>query len=112
MLRVAREIDPDDPAPEVAAKLLAEAHATRGEHEIMCRRIGEHGAALLESGTRILTHCNAGGLATTGYGTIWELREAGIPLTLITDNMAGYFMGRRRAWRKRAARGSAKRISG
>jgi methylthioribose-1-phosphate isomerase len=75
----------------------------------------------------VLTHCNAGGLATAGYGTAlapirtaheqgrsihvfvdetrpfmqgarltaWELQRAGVPLTLITDSMAGYFMRRR-----------------
>src|SRR5918995_3298894 len=125
MLRVARD-HPDIPVSEIAETLLAEAHAIRDEDERTCRRIGEHGAALLRAGTRVLTHCNAGGLATAGYGTAlapirtaheggkdlhvlvdetrpflqgsrltaWELREAGIPLTLITDNMAGYFMGR------------------
>ncbi|HEX2181037.1 MAG TPA: S-methyl-5-thioribose-1-phosphate isomerase [Rubrobacteraceae bacterium] len=126
MLRVARETGPGVPVPELAERLLAEAHAIRDEDERMCRSIGEHGAALLGSGTRVLTHCNAGGLATTGYGTAlapirtaheggkelhvlvdetrpflqgarltaWELKEAGIPLTLITDNMAAHFMGR------------------
>ena len=126
MLRVARKDRPDDPVPEIADRLLAEAHAIRDEDERVCRRIGEHGAALLKSGARVLTHCNAGGLATTGYGTAlapirvaheggkdihvlvdetrpflqgsrltaWELQEVGVPLTLITDNMAGYFMQR------------------
>ena len=126
LLRAAREVCPVAPVPEIAERLLAQAHAIRDEDEIVCRSIGEHGAALLEGGARVLTHCNAGGLATTGYGTAlapirtaheggkrlhvlvdetrpflqgsrltaWELREAGIPLTLITDNMAGYFMGR------------------
>ena len=125
MLRVARD-HPDIPVSEIAESLLAEAHAIRDEDERMCRRIGEHGAALLRSGTRVLTHCNAGGLATAGYGTAlapirvaheggkdlhvlvdetrpflqgsrltaWELQEAGVPLTLITDSMAGYFMRR------------------
>ena len=42
-----------------------------------CRRMGEHAAALLEPGTRALTHCNAGGLATGGYGTaVGALRAA------------------------------------
>jgi methylthioribose-1-phosphate isomerase len=126
VLRVSREIDPDAPVPEIAERLLEEAHAIRDEDERMCRRIGEHGAVLLGSGARVLTHCNAGGLATTGYGTAlapirtaheggkdlhvlvaetrpflqgarltaWELREARIPLTLITDNMAAHFMER------------------
>jgi methylthioribose-1-phosphate isomerase len=124
MLGVARETDPG--VVEIAERLLAEAHEIRDEDERMCRRIGEHGAALLARGSRVLTHCNAGGLATTGYGTAlapirmaheegkelhvfvdetrpflqgarltaWELREAGIPLTLITDSMAAHFMGR------------------
>jgi methylthioribose-1-phosphate isomerase len=122
VLRVARQADP----AEMTERLLAEAHAISDEDERMCRSIGEHGAALLEGGARVLTHCNAGGLATTGYGTAlapirtahergkdlhvlvdetrpflqgsrltaWELREAGIPLTLITDSMAAHFMGR------------------
>ena len=124
MLGVAWETDPG--VVEFAERLLAEAHEIRDEDERMCRRIGEHGAALLARGSRVLTHCNAGGLATTGYGTAlapirmaheegkelhvfvdetrpflqgarltaWELREAGIPLTLITDSMAAHFMGR------------------
>ena len=126
MLAVARENHPDTPTSEIAERLLEEAHAIRDEDERMCRRIGEHGAALLRSGTRVLTHCNAGGLATAGYGTAlapirtaheggkglhvlvdetrpflqgsrltaWELQQAGVPLTLITDNMAAYFMRR------------------
>jgi methylthioribose-1-phosphate isomerase len=86
--------------------------------------MGKHGAALMpESGT-VLTHCNAGALATGGYGTAlgvirsavaagkklnvfadetrpflqgarltaWELAKDSIPVTLITDNMAGHFM--------------------
>jgi methylthioribose-1-phosphate isomerase len=125
MLRVVRD-HPDIPVSEIAETLLAEAHAIRDEDERTCRRIGEHGAALLRSGTRVLTHCNAGGLATAGYGTAlapirtaheggkdlhvlvdetrpflqgsrltaWELQEIGVPLTLITDSMAGYFMRR------------------
>ncbi len=105
--------------------LLAEAEAIRREDVEMCLRIGEHGAPLLPDGN-ILTHCNAGGLATGGYGTAvgvirtahqqgrhiavfadetrpylqgarlttWELQRAGVPVTLITDNMAGHLMAR------------------
>ena len=126
MLRVAREERPEESATDLAGRLLVEAREIHAEDERMCRAIGEHGAALLGSGTRVLTHCNAGGLATTGYGTAlapiraahdagkalhvlvdetrpflqgsrltaWELQQIGIPLTLITDNMAGYFMRR------------------
>jgi methylthioribose-1-phosphate isomerase len=126
MLRVAREGRPEESATDLAERLLVEAREIHAEDERMCRAIGEHGAALLGSGARVLTHCNAGGLATTGYGTAlapirtahdagkalhvlvdetrpflqgsrltaWELQQIGIPLTLITDNMAGYFMRR------------------
>jgi methylthioribose-1-phosphate isomerase len=125
MLLVAQD-HPGGSVPKTADRLLAEAHAIHDEDERMCRAIGEHGAALLRSGTRVLTHCNAGGLATAGYGTAlapirtahgrgknlhvlvdetrpflqgsrltaWELQKAEVPLTLITDNMAGYFMRR------------------
>lgn len=88
------------------------------------KRIGKNGNPLIPHGARILTHCNAGALATAGYGTAlgviraahetgkniqvfadetrpflqgarltaWELMKDNIPVTLITDNMAGYFM--------------------
>ncbi len=87
-------------------------------------KLSQLGAELIKDGFTILTHCNAGSLATTGYGTalgviikaheqdkkvkvfadetrpllqgarltVWELQKAGIPVTLITDSMAGYFM--------------------
>ncbi|MEN9934886.1 MAG: hypothetical protein RLZZ387_1465 [Chloroflexota bacterium] len=112
---------------ELRQGLLDEAHAILAEDLAMCHAIGRHGASLIPAGGRVLTHCNAGGLATAGYGTAlapirtahehhrsihvlvdetrpflqgarltaWELQRAGIPLTLITDNMAGYFMRRR-----------------
>ena len=126
ILRVASEGRPEEPAKDLAERSLAEAREIHAEDERMCRAIGGHGAALLDSGARVLTHCNAGGLATTGYGTAlapiraahdsgkkphvlvdetrpflqgsrltaWELQQIGIPLTLITDNMAAYFMRR------------------
>ncbi|MCY0868742.1 MAG: S-methyl-5-thioribose-1-phosphate isomerase [Desulfurococcus sp.] len=87
-------------------------------------RIGEYGAELIQDGATILTHCNAGALATSAFGTaeavmrvawykgkrikviatetrpmlqgarltVWELLKEGIPVSLITDNMAGYIM--------------------
>jgi len=57
------------PLPEVRARLLAEAHAIRAEDIAANRAMGAHGAALVPAGARILTHCNAGALATAGYGT-------------------------------------------
>jgi methylthioribose-1-phosphate isomerase len=53
----------------VVKRLLAEAHAIRDEDAAMCRAIGRHGAALLPQTGGVLTHCNAGGLATSEYGT-------------------------------------------
>ncbi|HDM67430.1 MAG TPA: S-methyl-5-thioribose-1-phosphate isomerase [Thermoplasmatales archaeon] len=88
-----------------------------------CRRIGLHGEKLIEEDMQVLTHCNAGALATIDYGTalapmrvawrngkkfkvyadetrprmqglltVWELRNEGIPCTLIPDNAAGFLM--------------------
>ena len=57
------------PVDEVRARLLAEARAILEEDLAANRALGEHGAALVPSGARILTHCNAGALATAGYGT-------------------------------------------
>lgn len=56
-------------APGVAAALLEEARAILEEDISTNRRIGAHGAALVPDGASILTHCNAGALATAGYGT-------------------------------------------
>jgi methylthioribose-1-phosphate isomerase len=53
----------------VAAALLARAQAIHDDDVDRCLRIGEHGAPLFKAGARILTHCNAGALATAGYGT-------------------------------------------
>jgi methylthioribose-1-phosphate isomerase len=109
-----------------AQALLAEAHRVRDEDEAACRRIGALGAELVPHRARILTHCNAGALATAGYGTAlgvvraafeagkevavladetrpflqgarltaWELHRDGIPVTLLTDGMAGWLMQR------------------
>jgi methylthioribose-1-phosphate isomerase len=53
----------------VRRELLAWAHAVHAEDVRINRRIGEHGAALFAPGSRVLTHCNTGALATAGYGT-------------------------------------------
>ena len=54
---------------EVYHRLVAEARGLQAADADLCRRIGEHGAALLEDGATVLTHCNAGALATAGWGT-------------------------------------------
>ena len=109
---------------KLAEELLELAHEIHRDDIATCRLIGDHGAALLSPETSLLTHCNAGALATAGYGTAgggirsgfregkvsrvfvdetrpflqgarltaWELRRDGIPVVLITDNMAAYCM--------------------
>jgi methylthioribose-1-phosphate isomerase len=106
--------------------LLDEAKAIEREDAETNRAIGRHGQALLNDGWTVLTHCNAGALATAEYGTalgiiraaveegkrikvfadetrpflqgarltVWELDRDGIPVVLITDSMAGWFMRR------------------
>jgi methylthioribose-1-phosphate isomerase len=114
------------PARTVADALEREAVAIHQEDLEANRRIGAWGAALLTGGSTVLTHCNAGALATSGFGTAlgviraavaagksirvladetrpylqgarltaWELQQDGIDVTLITDNMSGYFFSR------------------
>jgi len=108
----------------IAALLRQEADAVCAEDIAMCKAMGSHGEKLIHHGDTILTHCNAGSLATADYGTAlgviraaweagknisvyadetrpllqgarltaYELHKDGIPVTLITDNMAGWMM--------------------
>lgn len=108
----------------LARELLDLAREMHREDIAACREIGDRGAALLPGEGTVLTHCNAGALATAGYGTAtgvirsgfrdgkvrrvyvdetrpflqgarltaWELCRDGIPVTVITDNMAAYCM--------------------
>lgn len=118
-----RSVESDD-INALRAALLEEAHAIYREDVTGNRKMGEYGQELIPHGARILTHCNAGALATAGYGTAlgviraaneagknvsvyadetrpllqgarltaWEMLQDDIPVTLITDNMAGYLM--------------------
>jgi methylthioribose-1-phosphate isomerase len=123
MLDVPRErLDQD--AEGLKKCLMDEALMVLNEDIQINRTLGMHGAALLDDGDTVLTHCNAGALATAGYGTAlgviraaveggksvkviadetrprlqgmkltaWELKESGIPVTVITDNMAAWIM--------------------
>lgn len=63
----------DSTPDETKARLLAEAQAIEIEDREMCAAIGRNGAALLADGQGVLTHCNAGGLATAGDGTALSL---------------------------------------
>jgi methylthioribose-1-phosphate isomerase len=112
------------PIGEIRDALVREAQQIYLEDIAINHAIGAHGAALVPDGKTVLTHCNAGALATAGYGTalgviraaveagkhidvfadetrpflqgarltVWELQQDGIPVTLITDNMAGHFL--------------------
>ncbi len=112
---------------EMKKSLVNEAKRIHEEEVAATKKLSRLGADLLKDGCTVLTHCNAGPLATAGYGTAlgvikaakelgrrvsvfvtetrpllqgsrlttWELMEEGIPVTLITDSMAGHFMKRR-----------------
>ncbi|MCL2766910.1 MAG: S-methyl-5-thioribose-1-phosphate isomerase [Peptococcaceae bacterium] len=112
----------------IKSLLLAEAHKIYQQDIDANRLIGHYGQKLIPQDARILTHCNAGALATAGYGTAlgvvtaaweagknisvyadetrpllqgarlttWEMLQLGIPVTLITDNMAGYLMAQKK----------------
>ena len=114
---------------ESAQALLGEAQRIYSEDIEINHAIGRAGAELVPDGARIMTHCNAGALATAGHGTAlgvvrsargrgkrlsvivnetrpflqgarltaWELLQEAIPVTLITDNMAGHMIQRGRA---------------
>jgi methylthioribose-1-phosphate isomerase len=110
----------------VASALTEEAARIFAEDLEVNRAMGRHGAVLVADGARIMTHCNAGALATSGHGTAlgvvrsardagkrvsvianetrpflqgarltaWELLQERIPVTLVTDGMAGHLMQR------------------
>jgi methylthioribose-1-phosphate isomerase len=90
-------------AAEIAAALLAEARAIHEEDRQMCRAIGRYGAELLGDRQGVLTHCNAGGLATADYGTalavFFAAAEAGKPLHVYVDETRPLLQGARlTAW--------------
>ncbi len=83
--------------------LLAEARAIRDEDDRMCHAIGRHGAELLHPGWGVLTHCNAGGLATSDYGTalavIYAAQDAGKSIRVFADETRPLLQGARlTAW--------------
>jgi methylthioribose-1-phosphate isomerase len=122
--RMGRVAEAGKEVDEIKKALVAEAIRIHNEEIEATRKLSELGAGLIADRATILTHCNAGPLATTGYGTAlgviirahelgkkvnvfadetrplcqgarlttWELKQAGVPVTLITDSMAGYFM--------------------
>ncbi|HEX2778513.1 MAG TPA: S-methyl-5-thioribose-1-phosphate isomerase [Gemmatimonadaceae bacterium] len=88
---------------ELHDALRDEATAILDEDRAMCRRIGEHGEALLARSARVLTHCNAGALATAGIGTalapVYVAAEHGRRLTVYADETRPLLQGSRlTAW--------------
>lgn len=96
--RVASE-NPALPASQMHQRLLDEAIAIEQEDREMCAAIGRHGAQLIESGTGILTHCNAGGLATAGDGTalavMFAAAAAGKQIQVYADETRPLLQGAR-----------------
>src|SRR6266849_4424664 len=98
----ARAADPDR-AFAAAAALLEEAHRVLAEDLAACRAIGRNGAQLVPDGRGILTHCNAGGLATSGYGTalgvVRAALESGKKCAVYADETRPWLQGARlTAW--------------
>lgn len=123
-IRKLLEVRKDEPIVRLKELLIEEAQRILAEDIEVNRAIGRWGAQFIHDGDTVLTHCNAGSLATGGYGTAtapmliakeqgrkfqviadetrpvlqgarltsWELMQAGIPVTLITDNAAGALM--------------------
>jgi methylthioribose-1-phosphate isomerase len=92
----------------VSAAVRAEAQAIWDEDRRMCRRIGEAGLPLVPDGARVLTHCNAGALATGGMGTalapIYAAHAAGRRVAVVADETRPLFQGSRlTAWELGAA---------
>ena len=109
---------------QIVSSLIREAKLIYEQDIKICKNIGKMGAKLIKKGNNVMTHCNAGALATAGYGTAlgvlraateqgkdihvystetrpflqgsrltaWELKKDNIPVTIITDSMAGHVM--------------------
>jgi methylthioribose-1-phosphate isomerase len=102
MERVAAEATSLD-GPLLVDRLLVEARAMEEEDRAMCRAIGRHGASVVPRGAGLLTHCNAGGLATADYGTAlavaFAAHEAGKALHVYADETRPLLQGARlTAW--------------
>jgi methylthioribose-1-phosphate isomerase len=88
---------------QLKARLTAEAAAIHDEDVASCRAIGAHGSAVVPDGARVLTHCNAGALATAGYGTalgvIRGAVDAGKRVAVFADETRPFLQGARlTAW--------------
>lgn len=103
MQRLSASLRSEVAVSEVREKLLAEAKAIHEEDRQMCHAIGGHGAGLLEHIDGVLTHCNAGGLATAEYGTalsvFFTAQDQGHDLHIYVDETRPLLQGARlTAW--------------
>ena len=102
MKRLYRSLD-GKPIAEIRAAMIDEAQIVYREDIAICKKIGAHGAALVPDGKTVLTHCNAGALATAGYGTalgvIRAAVEAGKNIDVFADETRPFLQGARlTAW--------------
>lgn len=102
MERVAQE-NKGKSVQEIKETLLDEALKIQNEDRVICRQIGENGVGLIKDGSGILTHCNAGGLATADYGTalavLFKAKEQGRHITVYADETRPLLQGARlTAW--------------
>ena len=86
-----------------AAALVEEAEAIHREDAAACRAIGEHGRGLIQAGSNVLTHCNAGALAVSELGTatapLYLNHQAGVDFHVYVDETRPLFQGARlTAW--------------
>ena len=85
--------------PELKKILLNEALLMLKEDDEICRKIGRYGASLIKNNSKILTHCNAGGLATAGFGTalgvIFSAKEQGKKISVYVDETRPLLQGAR-----------------
>jgi methylthioribose-1-phosphate isomerase len=89
--------------PELVRRMIEEAKNIRLDDIAICRAMGKHGAPLVPDGKTVLTHCNAGALATAGYGTalgvIRAAAEAGKNIDVFADETRPFLQGARlTAW--------------
>lgn len=95
----ARIVAGEGSASDLYAGLLYRAQRIHEEDVRSCREIGRHGAGLLRDGDRVLTHCNAGALATGGYGTalgvIRFAHEAGMNISVLATETRPFLQGAR-----------------
>jgi len=91
------------PREELVARMIEEAKNIRLDDIAICRAMGQHGAPLVPDGKTVLTHCNAGALATAGYGTalgvIRAAAESGKKIDVFADETRPFLQGARlTAW--------------